>query len=153
MTITATEVSSQTISVACYEGELMKFFPKMFHEYYLKGESFFYQWMRGYCDNYDGGLWSFQQLSNGGYFAEAPPISGDLYHLRSPNGYEANLSPHWTGLTISLITLSFLSCDAYSDDDATTVLSNHLATQYLLLDEYLQQQGKDIYLPIRRLLD
>ena len=70
-----------------------------------------FAWMDRCCDEYNGGIWSFYTLSNGGAFMAPDVDSDDKWHLfNSMNGTDADMSAEAAGIAVSLIEYSHHAC-------------------------------------------
>lgn len=56
---------------------------------------------------YNGGLWEFFKLSNGGFYMA--PASDEQFNVQCENGYEGELSPDAFGIVCCLYAYSHLS--------------------------------------------
>jgi len=59
------------------------------------------------ADTYNGGLWDFFTLSNGGFYMS--PASDDIFHVKCDNMFEGDLSADALGITACLYAYSNLS--------------------------------------------
>ena len=76
---------------------------------------------------YDGGLWEFYALSNGGFYMA--PKTDEPFDVRAENGFEGRLSPCAFGMTVCLYAFIHLS---FGGDR----LAATCAEQYHLLREH-----------------
>ena len=76
---------------------------------------------------YDGGLWEFYKLSNGGFYMA--PAQEEQYSVSSENGYEGSMSADALGVTACLFSYSHLS---FGDG----AFAETCAEQYHLLREF-----------------
>jgi len=77
---------------------------------------------------YDGGLWDFYALSNGGFYMA--PQTDEPFDVRAENGFEGRLSACAFGITVCLYAFSLLSFEG-------GVLGETCAEQYHLLREHM----------------
>lgn len=66
-----------------------------------------YAYMRHLCPAYDGGMWNYYELSNGGFYMI--PEGEKLYNLVSPNSYEDTMTSKEAGITACLFAFSFVA--------------------------------------------
>ena len=78
--------------------------------------------------DYDGGLWDFYALSNGGFYMA--PKTDEPFNVRAENGFEGRLSACAFGMTVCLYAFSHLS---FGGGD----LAETCAEQYHLLREHM----------------
>lgn len=91
------------------EADRMDFLPTFFGtRLMLRGEAMVYGWMRELCAEYDGGMWSFFTLSNGGGYL-APSTSQPMKLEVDGNGFEGTMSADAAGIVATFFTLSHLS--------------------------------------------
>jgi hypothetical protein len=91
--------------------------PRYLGRHYLTGESYVYDWAARLDRNYQGGMWHFFTLSNGGFYM-APVESGRVnvrWHL---NGYNDMMGADAFGVTVSLFALCHLA-EKTLDDSIT----------------------------------
>lgn len=82
--------------------------PNFLGRHYLTGESLVYDWAGRLCPAYQGGLWHFFTLSNGGFYM-APATGGRVavrWHL---NGYNDMMGADAFGVTVTLYALCHLA--------------------------------------------
>jgi len=96
--ITTSEVS---------EAKRLEALPKHFGNRALKVETYIFQYMRELAPQYQGGLWRFYELSNGGFYMT--PAGGPLRIEVLGNGFEGTLSAEAAGITVCLFAYSHLS--------------------------------------------
>ncbi len=89
-----------------------------------------YAYMRHLCPDYDGGMWSYYELSNGGFYMA--PEGERFYNLVSPNGYKDAMTPKEAGVTACLFAFSFVSAKYQSE---------RLCDHYEWLWEYISDCG------------
>jgi hypothetical protein len=77
---------------------------------------------------YDGGLWEFYALSNGGFYMA--PKTDEPFEVRCENGFEGRLSACAFGTTVCLYSFSHLSGEGGS-------FAETCAEQYHLLREHM----------------
>ena len=66
--------------------------------------------------DYEGGLWHFYALGNGGFYMA--PNTPETFRLAAPNGFDGKLSAHAMGITACLYAYSVLSMAAAEADFA-----------------------------------
>jgi hypothetical protein len=99
-------------------------------------EEFAFDTATSLSPQYDGGLWDFFSLSNGGFFMA--PASTRHFHLACANGYEGTLTADAFGVTCSLYAYSMLS---FSSDAPFGELC---ARHYHLLRDYALQHAEAV---------
>jgi len=73
----------------------------------LKLEPVIYGITEKMAEDYDGGYWDFQTLSNGGFYMA--PSSDAVFHVTCDNMFEGDLSADALGITACLYAYSSLS--------------------------------------------
>jgi len=73
----------------------------------LELEPFIYGITERMAESYKGGLWSFHQLSNGGFYMA--PADDRTYHVVCDNFFQGDLSADALGITACLTAYSHLS--------------------------------------------
>ena len=103
-------------------------------------EPFIYNMARSLSSDYQGGLWSMYELTNGGFYMS--PDSDTPFHVVSQNGYEGNMSADAFGITTCLFAYSHLS---FSEE-----LADACGEQFHLLRDFalLQTEVRDIFAAI-----
>jgi hypothetical protein len=84
------------------------FLPHYLGSHFLRGEALVYEWASRLASAYDGGSWSFFQLSNGGFYM-APEQSGRLYVRWHLNGYNDMMGADAFGVVVTLFALCHLA--------------------------------------------
>lgn len=75
-----------------------------------------FAWMDRFCDEYNGGIWSFYTLSNGGAFMAPDADGDDKWHLfNGMNGNGAEMSAKAAGIAVCLIEYSHHACRTECD--------------------------------------
>lgn len=91
--------------------------PRHTGRHFLAFENLVYDLMGRASSDYQGGLWQFFELSNGGFFM-APDRSEPMWLSWPDNYFEGQISPQAAGIGITLMALSILSFnDWLSDED------------------------------------
>lgn len=72
-----------------------------------------YAYMRHLCPEYDGGMWSYYDLSNGGFYMT--PGTREFYELVSPNGYKDTMTAKEAGITACIFAFSTLAAKYQSE--------------------------------------
>jgi hypothetical protein len=87
--------------------------PRHFGMHMLTVEGRIYDFLSQLCAAYDGGVWDFHELSNGGFYMSPPE---DSYELAvAGNGFRGRLSADAAGLTVCLFAFSHLSFEYTTD--------------------------------------
>lgn len=73
-----------------------------------------FAWLDRLCEDYNGGLWNFYTLSNGGAFM-APDSEESWSLFNGLNGNGANLSSEATGIVVCLLVWSHHACRTESE--------------------------------------
>jgi len=101
----APEVEVVTASLVSEDSQRLKILPLMFGHHFMRGEALAYTWLRRLSKNYDGGVWNYYTLSNGGYYM-APDMGDTCLTVRvDGNGFEGSMSPDAAGIVTSLFVL------------------------------------------------
>lgn len=93
-----------------------------------------YAYMRHLCPEYGGGMWSYYELSNGGFYMV--PEGENFYNLVSPNSYEDTMTSKEAGITACLFAFSFVAgnirasgfviiMNGYGTISATAAVNSH----------------------------
>lgn len=87
--------------------------PRHFGKHMLTVEGRIYDLLSQFCASYDGGIWRFYELSNGGFYMSPPEDSYGL--IVDGNGFRGRLSSDATGITVCLFAFSHLSFEYRTD--------------------------------------
>ncbi len=87
--------------------------PRHFGMHMLTVEGRIYDLLGQFCPAYDGGMWRFYELSNGGFYMSPPEDSYEL--IVDGNGFRGRLSSDATGITVCLFAFSHLSFEYRTD--------------------------------------
>ncbi|WP_111748577.1 antirestriction protein [Salinisphaera orenii] len=92
--------------------ERLQFLPNFFGtDQMIFGEALVYGWMDRLSRDYNGGFWTYYELSNGGYYM-APELDCETVHIRCEgNFFEGYLSPDAAGIVATLHALNRLAWD------------------------------------------
>ena len=100
-----THLETVVIASLVPEAARMNFLPRMFPNCFIAGEGAVYDFMRAFCEAYDGGRWEFYSLSNGGFFMA--PATTEALNIKIDTNYtDVTLSPHGAGIVVSLFGLA-----------------------------------------------
>ncbi|WP_454875100.1 antirestriction protein [Paraburkholderia xenovorans] len=96
------------------EASRCQFLPSHFGRHMMVGEALVYSWLDRLSIDYNGGVWDFYSLSNGGFYM-AP--SGDKrFNIDvSGNGFSGEMSADAAGIVASLFGLCHLA-NRFGDD-------------------------------------
>jgi len=108
-TTTLARVESRPVPEHARMGTL----PRHFALHMLRVEGRIYDFMSRLCATYDGGIWQFHELSNGGFYMSPP--DGEYEVAVDGNGYRGRMSADAAGLTVCLFAFSHLSFEYTSD--------------------------------------
>ncbi|AYQ26907.1 MULTISPECIES: antirestriction protein [unclassified Polaromonas] len=97
-------------------------------------ESFVFDTAGSLSEQYNGGLWHFNLLSNGGFYMA--PDQAEPFHVICDNGFEGDLSADAFGITVCLYAYSMLSFSG-NEEFAQTC-----AQQYHWLREYMAEHAE-----------
>lgn len=88
-------------------------------------ETMVFEMLDSWCDDYDGGVWSYFKLSNGAWYL-APADEG-IYRVKDYAGREHEMSPDGAGLTATLHMLHRLTWHFHEAGDKAKrdVVSEH----------------------------
>lgn len=81
--------------------------PRVFGRHMLRFERLAFFWAERISDSYDGGLWEFYDLSNGGFYM-APTGSARMHVSVEGNGFEGHLSRDAFGIVASLFAINYM---------------------------------------------
>jgi hypothetical protein len=82
--------------------------PRYLGRHYLTGESYVYDWAARLDRSYQGGLWHFFTLSNGGFYMA--PADASRVHVRwHLNGYSDMMGADAFGIVVTLFALCHLA--------------------------------------------
>jgi len=98
---------------------------------FLRVESAIFDFASQLSDDYRGGLWNLHSVSNGAFYAS--PAEHRRFTVRSPNGYEGEMSADAFGLICVLFATSHLSFGG-----PETLVRACVDQHYLLRDWMLQ---------------
>jgi hypothetical protein len=98
--------------------------------YVLKLEPAVFSIAEALSEGYEGGIWSFYELTNGGFFMA--PHHDTEFTLSCENGFDGQMLPDAFGITVCLYAYSELSFEGDR-------LAQVCAEQYHLLREYASQ--------------
>ncbi|MGY6156622.1 antirestriction protein [Paraburkholderia graminis] len=125
--------------------ERLTFLPKFFGpRLMMRAEALLYTYAGRFSpDNYNGGLWEYYTLSNGGGYA-APISPARLQISIMGNGYEGEMSSDAAGIVISLFVLNTLAFECSGKDES---LTEKLVEHWEQLREYAAQhpEARSIY--------
>ncbi|GAB3656460.1 antirestriction protein [Ramlibacter alkalitolerans] len=97
---------------------------------YLWVESYAFDTASSLCPEYDGGLWDFYVISNGGFYIV--PAEGAAFQVVCANGFEGKLSAEAFGITVCLYAYSLLSFSPDADFAEKCATHYHLLRHYML---------------------
>lgn len=104
----------------------------------MRGESLAYAYMRAFCTDYDGGLWSFVELSNGGRYMHPDRVRARL--VVESNGFAGEMSGDAAGIVVTLFVLGHLAAEAVECDGAA---AEGLTDLYFLLRAYAAEDHSE----------
>lgn len=117
----------EIIATSVPENARMNVLPKFFGmRYMLVGENTINSWMRALCSTYEGGLWEFYELSNGGFYMAPCGVEKLDIQVRG-NGFSGTMSAEAAGITVCLFALCQL---------ANQTAQAHIVDLYYKLREY-----------------
>jgi hypothetical protein len=120
--ITATKVE---------ENHRLAMLPKYFGRHLGRAERLVYTYMRHISKDYDGGLWEFYELSNGGFYMA--PESPETMALVVENSFDGTMSADAAGLIATLMAISSLGFTTRDSD---------IAALYLNVEAYALQHSE-----------
>jgi hypothetical protein len=82
------------------------------------------------ADNYTGGYWDFQTLSNGGFYMS--PRNDEPFNVSCENGFEGQLSGDALGIVVCLYAYSHLSFSGQNGFDEVCAEHYHLLREFAL---------------------
>jgi len=107
---------------------------KLFGIRFMYLESFVFDTAGSLCEEYTGGLWQFNALSNGGIYMA--PDQAEPFHVICANGFEGNLSADAFGVAVCLYAFSNLS---FSGD---TAFAGTCAQHYHWLRDFMMEHAE-----------
>lgn len=118
-----TDMSDKLVATVVPDNNRLAFLPLAFaSRMMIRAECMIYQQADLLSDDYNGGLWNFYTLSNGGYYvAPASPASFDV--AVDGNGYQGNVSADAFGIIVTLFVYGALAW--IPDDTLQDKYSNH----------------------------
>lgn len=137
MSDTATITQTITAKRIVGESQRMNFLVEHFGKAFLAAEMMLYNHMQQLCSSYNGGLWDFFTLSNGGVFL-APAAEG-TYLISSPNGVSEEVSEEGAGIIATLFMLGELSQRTHGFNN---VLCEKVVDYYHHLRSYAQESAE-----------
>ncbi|RKE23735.1 antirestriction protein [Paraburkholderia sp. BL23I1N1] len=126
-----TETQNRIASAVVPDELRLNVLPRFLGRHYLTGESLVYDWAARLCRTYQGGLWHFFTLSNGGFYM-APADSARVHVRWHLNGYSDMMGADAFGIVTTLFALCHLAENTLDD----TVIgryhqSREFATQHM----------------------
>ena len=103
--------------------------PRHFGVHMLAFEDRTYAFLKRFCAAYNGGVWTFVELSNGGFYMSPPEGTYDL--TVESNGFQGSLSADAAGIAVCLFAFSHLSFEY-----ATDIFSQHFGQLYAYADQH-----------------
>lgn len=111
-------MSCAVIARQVRETARLGFLPRHAGADYLRFERLVYTLMEQVTSDYEGGLWDFHELSNGGFFMA--PATQDRFSMSWPmNGYKGIMSAEAAGIAVCLMVLSGLSFESAAAERMT----------------------------------
>ena len=103
-----TEAQNRIASAVVPDELRLNVMPRYLGRHYLTGESFVYDWAARLCRSYEGGVWNFFTLSNGGFYM-APASMGRVHVRWHLNGYSDMMGADAFGIVVTLFALCHLA--------------------------------------------
>jgi hypothetical protein len=103
---------------------------KLFGARFVFMESFVFDTASSLSPDYNGGLWSFHGLCNGGFYMV--PDAPKVFRVQCANGFDGVLSAEAFGITGCLYAYSLLSFSADPDFGALCAEHFHKLREYML---------------------
>jgi hypothetical protein len=107
---------------------------KLFGVRFVFLEAFVFDTASSLSPDYEGGMWAFQELSNGGFYMSPPAPAS--YLVQCANGFEGALTSDAFGITTCLYAYSMLS---FSPDAAFALVC---ADQFHLLRAFALEHSE-----------
>ena len=105
--------------------------PRHFGIHMMTVEGRIYDLLSQFCPAYDGGLWKFFELSNGGFYMTPPD---ETYEISvDGNGFKGRMSSDAAGITVCMFAFSLMSFE-YTND--------MFARHYHLLYDYAKHHAE-----------
>lgn len=118
------------------EQERLNVLPKHFQRHMMLVEQVVYEWMRRFCDEYNGGFWAYFELSNGGFFM-APMGMGGVTLSNAMNQSSTIFSSEAAGITACLMAYNHIAHHYSGRNDEQAV--ELFVTHFDLLRDYAGQ--------------
>lgn len=96
----------------------------------LRLEPFIFGMAGKLSDDYSGGYWKFNELSNGGFYMA--PDSDAPFSVSCENGFEGSMSADALGITVCLYAFSQLSFGGPGEFEQTCANHYHWLREYML---------------------
>jgi hypothetical protein len=104
--------------------ERLNFLPTYLGTLMVRGEHLVYHWMRHLSDDYDGGLWNFYELSNGGFYLV--PDGPEWMHVEvHSNGFSGGVSSDAAGIISTLFMLGQLASENEGTDVGESLIRHY----------------------------
>lgn len=103
---------------------------KLFGARFVIVESFVFDTASSLSPDYDGALWSFHGLCNGGFYMA--PTEPKEFRVECANGFDGVLTSDAFGITCCLYAYSFLSFSPDADFGAQCAEHFHKLREYML---------------------
>jgi antirestriction protein len=112
------------------ENQRASFAAKLFGARFIFLESFVFDTASSLSPDYDGGLWAFNGLCNGGF--DMVPTGPKEFRVQCANGFDGVLSAEAFGITCCLYAYSLLSFSPDEDFSALCAEHFHRLRAYML---------------------
>ncbi|EDB8709758.1 antirestriction protein [Salmonella enterica subsp. enterica serovar Schwarzengrund] len=89
----------------------------------MRGEALTYGWMRRLAESYNGGLWNYYTLTNGGFYMA--PVLGRLRLEVDGNGYSGEMSADAAGIVVTLFVLGQLAAETQGLDECDGLIDSY----------------------------
>ena len=91
---------------------------------FMLGEPLVYAWLDRLSVDYDGGMWDFFELSNGGFYM-APVVPGPLRIEVHGNYYSGSVSADAAGIIATLFAISQLAAQVTDPDECGPLIDRY----------------------------
>lgn len=117
--------NSAVIASRVLENQRENFLPTYFGtRLFIFGERLVYAWLDRLSVDYNGGMWDFFELSNGGFYM-APHVPGPLRIEVHGNYYSGSLSADAAGLIATLFAVSQLAGQVINSDECGSLIDRY----------------------------
>jgi len=122
---TTPETEVITASLVSEDSQRLKIMPLMFGRHFMRGEALVHDWLRKLSEDYDGSLWHYYTLSNGGCYMSPNVETTHLTVRTDGNGFGYSMSPDAAGIVACLYVLDQLIHEVGAKDDRDALVDQY----------------------------